>query len=110
MDTYLAFKRRYAFLQRDFQSTLNVLKKQASKDGEWKPTKEMLDNMEILSHYLSIVSSKLIDIEECAIDGKTKKTPDDLELLENYRVNSEIIEKMKPLMFLLKLQESEKYN
>ena len=63
--------------------------------------------MEILSHYLSIVSSKLVDIEECVIDGKTKKTPDDLELLENYRVNSEIIEKMKPLMFLMKLQESQ---
>ena len=46
-------------------------------------------------------------VDECVIDGKTKKTPDDLELLENYRVNSEIIEKMKPLMFLMKLQESQ---
>ena len=26
MDTYLAFKKRYAFLQHDFSKTLNVLK------------------------------------------------------------------------------------
>ena len=105
MDTYLAFKRRYAFLQRDFQSTLNVLKKQVTTDSDWKPTKEMLDNMEILSHYLSIVSSKLIDIEESLVEGKSSKTPDDLELLENYRENSDLIEKMKPIMFLLKLNQ-----
>jgi len=46
------------------------------------------------------------------MSNKTKKLIDhfkhidDLELLENYRKNSEIIEKMKPLMFLLKLQEN----
>ena len=107
MDTYLAFKKRYAFLQKDFQNTMNAIKKNVADDKEWKPSKELLDNMEILSHYLSIVSSKLVDIEECVVDGKNKKTPDDLELLENYRVNSEIIEKMKPLMFLLKLQETQ---
>jgi len=107
MDTYLAFKKRYAFLQKDFQNTMNVIKKNVNDNKDWHPSKELLDNMEILSHYLSIVSSKLVDIEECVIDGKTKKTPDDLELLENYRVNSEIIEKMKPLMFLMKLQESQ---
>tara|TARA_Y100000389_G_C17392998_1_gene480961 strand:+ start:358 stop:684 length:327 start_codon:yes stop_codon:yes gene_type:complete len=107
MDTYLTFKKRYAFLQRDFQNTLNVLKSNlANKDDDWKPSKQLLDNMELLSHYLSIVSSKLIDIEECVIDDKKSKTTDDLELLENYRKNSEIIEKMKPLMFLLKLQEN----
>jgi hypothetical protein len=107
MDTYLAFKKRYAFLQKDFQNTMNVIKKNVSDNDDWKPSKELLDNMEILSHYLSIISSKLVDIEECVVDGKTKKTPDDLELLENYRVNSEIIEKMKPLMFLMKLQETQ---
>ena len=108
MDTYLTFKKRYAFLQRDFQNTLNVLKSNlADKDDDWKPSKHLLDNMELLSHYLSIVSSKLVDIEECVLDEKKSKTTDDLELLENYRKNSEIIEKMKPLMFLLKLQETD---
>ena len=38
--------------------------------------------MELLSHYLSIVSSKLVDIEE-SLEGKSDKTPDDLELFEN---------------------------
>ena len=65
----------------------------------------MLDNMELLSHYLSIVSSKLVDIEESLVEGKSNKTPDDLELLENYRENSDLIEKMKPIMFLLKLYQ-----
>ena len=73
MDTYLAFKRRYAFLQKDFQNTMNVIKKKVTDNKDWQPSKELLDNMEILSHYLSIVSSKLVDIEECVIDGKTKK-------------------------------------
>jgi hypothetical protein len=107
MDTYLAFKKRYAFLQKDFQNTMNVLKKNVNDNKDWKPSKDLLDNMEILSHYLSIVTSKLVDIEECVVDGKTKKTPEDLELLENYRENSEIIERMKPLMFLMKLHESQ---
>ena len=53
----------------------------------------------------SIVSSKLIDIEESLVEGKSSKTPDDLELLENYRENSDLIEKMKPIMFLLKLNQ-----
>ena len=106
MDTYLAFKKRYAFLQQDFSKTMNVLKTHLITSNKNKVNKDLLDNMEILSHYLSIVSSKLMDIEECVIEGKNGKTPEDLELLENYRENSDIIEKMKPLMFLLKLQEN----
>ena len=41
------------------------------------------------------------------IGSKTSKTSDDLVLLENYRKNSDIIEKMKPIMFLLKLYEKD---
>ena len=105
MDTYLALKKRYAFLQQDFSNTLNLVKNTVKEDSDYKPTKEMLDNMELLSHYLSIVSSKLIDIEESLVKGKSDKTLDDLELLENYRENSDLIEKMKPIMFLLKLHQ-----
>tara|TARA_B100000902_G_C27009951_1_gene764268 strand:+ start:352 stop:669 length:318 start_codon:yes stop_codon:yes gene_type:complete len=105
MDTYLAIKKRYAFLQQDFSKTLNLVKKTINDDSDYKPSKQMLDNMELLSHYLSIVSSKLIDIEESLVEGKSSKTPDDLELLENYRENSDLIEKMKPIMFLLKLYQ-----
>lgn len=105
MDTYLALKKRYAFLQQDFSKTLNLVKKTINNDKDYKPSKQMLDNMELLSHYLSIVSSKLVDIEESLIEGKNTKTPDDLELLENYRENSELIEKMKPIFFLLKLNQ-----
>ena len=105
MDTYLALKKRYAFLQQDFSKTLNLVKKTINDDNEYKPSKHMLDNMELLSHYLSIVSSKLVDIEESLVEGKSNKTPDDLELLENYRENSDLIEKMKPIMFLLKLHQ-----
>jgi len=108
MDTYLAFKKRYAFLQHDFSKTLNVLKTHLGSTNNNKIDKTLLDNIEILNHYLSIISSKLVDIEECVVNGKNNKTPDDLKLLENYRENSEIIEKMKPLMFLLKLQEMDK--
>jgi len=107
METYLALKRRYAFLQQDFSKTLNVVKTNISKEEDYKPSKELLDNMELLSHYLSIVSSKLVDIEESVIGSKTSKTNDDLVLLENYRKNSDIIEKMKPIMFLLKLYEKD---
>ena len=105
MDTYLALKKRYAFLQQDFSKTLNLVKNTVKEDNDYKPSKQMLDNMELLSHYLSIVSSKLVDIEESLLEGKTGKTPDDLELLENYRQNSDLIEKMKPIMFLLKLHQ-----
>ena len=105
MDTYLAFKKRYAFLQQDFTKTLNLVKNTVKNDKDYKPSKQMLDNMELLSHYLSIVSSKLVDIEESLVEGKSNKTPDDLELLENYRENSDLIEKMKPIMFLLKLHQ-----
>ena len=105
MDTYLALKKRYAFLQQDFSKTLNLVKNTVKEDNDYKPSKQMLDNMELLSHYLSIVSSKLVDIEESLVEGKTGKTPDDLELLENYRQNSDLIEKMKPIMFLLKLYQ-----
>ncbi len=105
MDTYLALKKRYAFLQQDFAKTLNLVKNTVKHDNDYKPTKQMLDNMELLSHYLSIVSSKLVDIEESVVDGKSSKTPDDLELLENYRENNDLIEKMKPIMFLLKLHQ-----
>ena len=105
MDTYLALKKRYAFLQQDFSKTLNLVKKTINNDKDYKPSKQMLDNMELLSHYLSIVSSKLVDIEESLVEGKNTKTPDDLELLENYRENSELIEKMKPILFLLKLNQ-----
>ena len=107
METYLTLKKRYAFLQQDFSKTLNVVKSNVSKEKDYKPSKELLDNMELLSHYLSIVSSKLVDIEESVIGSKTNKTSDDLVLLENYRKNSDIIEKMKPIMFLLKLYEKE---
>ena len=55
MDTYLALKKRYAFLQQDFSKTLNLVKKTINDDNEYKPSKQMLDNMELLSHYLSIV-------------------------------------------------------
>ena len=105
MDTYLALKKRYAFLQQDFSKTLNLVKSTVKEDNDYKPSKQMLDNMELLSHYLSIVSSKLVDIEESLVKGKSDKTPDDLELLENYRENSDLIEKMKPIMFLLKLYQ-----
>ena len=105
MDTYLALKKRYAFLQQDFSKTLNLVKSTVKEDNDYKPSKQMLDNMELLSHYLSIVSSKLVDIEESLVEGKSDKTPDDLELLENYRENSDLIEKMKPIMFLLKLYQ-----
>jgi len=105
MDTYLALKKRYAFLQQDFSKTLNVVKNTVKDDQNYKPSKQMLDNMELLSHYLSIVSSKLVDIEESLIEGKSDKTPDDMVLLENYRENSAIIDKMKPIMFLLKLNQ-----
>lgn len=105
MDTYLALKKRYAFLQQDFSRTLNLVKSTVKEDNDYKPSKHMLDNMELLSHYLSIVSSKLVDIEESLVEGKSDKTPDDLELLENYRENSDLIEKMKPIMFLLKLYQ-----
>ena len=105
MDTYLALKKRYAFLQQDFSKTLNLVKSTVKEDKDYKPSKQMLDNMELLSHYLSIVSSKLVDIEESLVEGKSDKTPDDLELLENYRENSDLIEKMKPIMFLLKLYQ-----
>tara|TARA_B100000242_G_scaffold25757_1_gene15623 strand:+ start:280 stop:597 length:318 start_codon:yes stop_codon:yes gene_type:complete len=105
MDTYLALKKRYAFLQQDFSKTLNLVKSTVKEDKDYKPSKQLLDNMELLSHYLSIVSSKLVDIEESLVDGKSDKTPDDLELLENYRENSDLIEKMKPIMFLLKLYQ-----
>lgn len=105
MDTYLALKKRYAFLQQDFSKTLNLVKSTVKEDNDYKPSKQMLDNMELLSHYLSIVSSKLVDIEESLVEGKSNKTPDDLELLENYRENSDLIEKMKPIMFLLKLYQ-----
>ena len=105
MDTYLALKKRYAFLQQDFSRTLNLVKSTVKEDNDYKPSKQMLDNMELLSHYLSIVSSKLVDIEESLVEGKSDKTPDDLELLENYRENSDLIEKMKPIMFLLKLYQ-----
>ena len=105
MDTYLALKKRYAFLQQDFSKTLNLVKSTVKEDNDYKPSKQMLDNMELLSHYLSIVSSKLVDIEESLVEGKGNKTPDDLELLENYRENSDLIEKMKPIMFLLKLYQ-----
>ena len=107
METYLTLKKRYAFLQQDFSKTLNVVKSNVSKEKDYKPSKELLDNMELLSHYLSIVSSKLVDIEESVIGSKTSKTSDDLVLLENYRKNSDIIEKMKPIMFLLKLYEKD---
>ena len=103
----MALKKRYAFLQQDFSKTLNVVKSNVSKEKDYKPSKELLDNMELLSHYLSIVSSKLVDIEESVIGSKTSKTSDDLVLLENYRKNSDIIEKMKPIMFLLKLYEKD---
>tara|TARA_B100000123_G_scaffold203623_1_gene153426 strand:- start:93 stop:410 length:318 start_codon:yes stop_codon:yes gene_type:complete len=105
MDTYLALKKRYAFLQQDFSKTLNLVKSTVKEDKDYKPSKQLLDNMELLSHYLSIVSSKLVDIEESLVKGKSDKTPDDLELLENYRENSDLIEKMKPIMFLLKLYQ-----
>tara|TARA_B100000700_G_C14398850_1_gene558216 strand:- start:37 stop:354 length:318 start_codon:yes stop_codon:yes gene_type:complete len=105
MDSYLALKKRYAFLQQDFTKTLKIVKNTVQYDNDYKPSKQMLDNMELLSHYLSIVSSKLVDIEESLVEGKSTKTPDDLELLENYRENSDIIEKMKPIMFLLKLHQ-----
>ena len=105
MDTYLALKKRYAFLQQDFSKTLNLVKSTVKEDNDYKPSKQLLDNMELLSHYLSIVSSKLVDIEESLVKGKSDKTPDDLELLENYRENSDLIEKMKPIMFLLKLYQ-----
>ena len=105
MDTYLALKKRYAFLQQDFSKTLNLVKSTVKEDKDYKPSKQLLDNMELLSHYLSIVSSKLVDIEESLVEGKSDKTPDDLELLENYRENSDLIEKMKPIMFLLKLYQ-----
>ena len=105
MDTYLALKKRYAFLQQDFSRTLNLVKRTVKEDKDYKPSKQMLDNMELLSHYLSIVSSKLVDIEESLVEGKSNKTPDDLELLENYRENRDLIEKMKPIMFLLKLYQ-----
>ena len=105
MDTYLALKKRYAFLQQDFSKTLNLVKSTVKEEKDYKPSKQMLDNMELLSHYLSIVSSKLVDIEESLVEGKSNKTPDDLELLENYRENSDLIEKMKPIMFLLKLYQ-----
>ena len=106
MDTYLAFKKRYAFLQQDFSKTLKVLKNNLNDNS--KPSQELLDNMELLSHYLSIVSSKLVDIEECVLQGNSEKTPKDMVLLSDYRENSEIIEKLKPLMFMLKLTENMK--
>ena len=56
MDTYLALKKRYAFLQQDFSKTLNLVKSTVKEDNDYKPSKQMLDNMELLSHYLSIVS------------------------------------------------------
>ena len=43
--------------------------------------------------------------QESLIEGKSDKTPDDMVLLENYRENSAIIDKMKPIMFLLKLNQ-----
>ena len=55
MDTYLALKKRYAFLQQDFAKTLNLVKNTVKEDSDYKPTKQMLDNMELLSHYLSIL-------------------------------------------------------
>ena len=73
MDTYLALKKRYAFLQQDFTKTLNLVKSTVKNEKEYKPSKQMLDNMELLSHYLSIVSSKLVDIEESLVEGKSNE-------------------------------------
>ena len=44
MDTYLALKKRYAFLQQDFSRTLNLVKSTIKEDNDYKPSKQMLDN------------------------------------------------------------------